>query len=236
MKGERAPYFVYTAIPVGKFEVRTFYDGGDDSVSKLLEDPGELRYAGWDMRTLDTVRIVEGQFLELRNADRKIIRLYRDGALIARCAADESFLGHASDRSEQKNIRINPVGLVEFTYNFVDVYKRILQFLEPRPEKFNLHVDIKGAHLEEGGKLYLTPYGGREMAFIFDADRKYAPSDSTAIEVPVEYNEIVEVGPAAFRLLAAIYGWFGMKSDKIPFTKKVGNKVVVDPEQIKRLN
>jgi hypothetical protein len=41
----------------------------------LLENPGSLRYAGWDLETRDTARIVKGEYLEVSLGDLKTIQL-----------------------------------------------------------------------------------------------------------------------------------------------------------------
>jgi len=226
---------IYSAIPGEQVEVRTFFDTGTDSVSKLLENPGQLRYAGWDMQTLDRARIVTGEYLEVRNGDRKIIALYRDGTLIARVSAGEDFLGHASKHREGNiDLRINPIALVEFTYNFVEFYRKAISFLEPRPKTIQLSVHVKDAFLKDGGKLYLIPYGVKTWAWEFDDDKSFAPENDKQIFLLVDCDRLAsDVAGAAYDLLKEIYGWFGLSADKIPYTvEKEGHKFV-NPDEIK---
>ena len=78
--------------------VKNLFDAG--SVKALLENPGSLRYAGWDLETRDTARIVKGEYLEVSLGDLKTIQLYEDGMLLARAKADEEFLAWGSRSGE----------------------------------------------------------------------------------------------------------------------------------------
>lgn len=92
------PLLILAAAPGQKSRFKSFFD--PDGPGQLLKDPGGLRYAGWDMQTLDQPRIVRGEYLEVRNGDRKQLQLFRDGVFIARLRADDSLLARGATGQE----------------------------------------------------------------------------------------------------------------------------------------
>jgi hypothetical protein len=65
MKNER-PVFLYSMTPAGKTVVKNFFEPGE--LAKLLENPGQIRHAGWDLNTCERARIVKGEYMEVTNA------------------------------------------------------------------------------------------------------------------------------------------------------------------------
>lgn len=221
-----SPTFVYAAIPNEACSFKNFFD--ESSVKRLLENPGELRYAGWDLQTRDTARIIKGEYWEVKSGERKFLNLYEDGGLIAKVSAGPDFLGWGRTESEfQSSPRLNPVALVEFTYNFVRLYAKMFEFLEPSPNTVNLRVEIRDA-IFDGAHLYLNPYGTGTYAFLFDEDR-FAANESRMIrDIDVNAALLVERPEiAAYLLVEKIYVWFGVPTDKIPYvTNDRGTKIV----------
>jgi len=57
-----------------------------------LEKPPIIRRSGFDLRTLDVLRIIKGRFCRVQNGERIIVDLYRAGAFIVALDGDENFL------------------------------------------------------------------------------------------------------------------------------------------------
>ena len=70
----KVPHFVYTARPSARVRLRGLFERGP--LKELIENPGTLRYAGWNMETQQESRIVKGEYLEIVLGDWKTIQLY----------------------------------------------------------------------------------------------------------------------------------------------------------------
>ena len=57
------PVYVLAAAPHEKVRLRDLFRSGPGTVLELMQNPGYTRASGWDLRTLDDPRIVEGEFL-----------------------------------------------------------------------------------------------------------------------------------------------------------------------------
>lgn len=229
----KQPLFILLAKPTTTVQIDRMFERG--AVQALLEQPGELRYAGWDLETRDRARIVRGEYLEVAAGDRKRIQLYEDGTLIVRIPADSEFLGWG--RSEQefaKRPRLNPLALIEVTYNFVDLYRRIIAHAKPTPPEHILRASLRNAAIEEN-KLYLNPYGVDTWAYELDDHRYPAPDESMDRDIPVPNNVLAnEPARAAYLLVEKIYLWFGVPTNEIPYVIEANATKSLDVEKIKR--
>jgi len=95
----------------------------NSKVIELLEKPSRLRSMGWDLQTLDRARPVAGDYLELANGKRKLLRLYRDGQFIF--AGGLNFFGHAVNKESGEAPSFNLLSVAEFMLNFVIFNKKL---------------------------------------------------------------------------------------------------------------
>jgi hypothetical protein len=230
----RVPVFVYLARPTTKVHLQGLFERGP--LKELLEKPGSLRYAGWGLETQEEARIIKGEYLEVALGDWKTLQLYEDGMLIAKVKADADFLawGSRSDEGFEKRPRLNPLALIEFTYSFVDVFRRVLEHAVPQPAACVLHVSIQNTFRAEE-RLYLNPYGLETMAHLIDQTRYRAPEDTGELEIQMDTALIRDNTPrAAYRFVERIYLWFGVPSDQIPYVTGVGDAKVIDVDMLRR--
>jgi len=83
------------------------------------------------MSTGDQARTVKGEYLEIGYPDWKMIRVYQDGPVILRAAADHELLCWGREEPQfLERPRVNPVALVELTYSFVKLCSDLLRFYE----------------------------------------------------------------------------------------------------------
>ena len=228
------PHFVYTARPTMRVRLPGLFESGP--LKELLERPGSLRDNAWSMETQEEARIVKGECLEIVLGDWKTIQLYEDGMLLAKVRADADFLAWGSRGEEgfEKRPRLNPLALIEFTFSFVDVFRRVLDHAEPTPADCVLQVNIQHAQ-RESGPLYLNPYGLETWAHQLDQTRHTAPEDSAQIQVQVSTASIREnVARAAYQFVERIYLWFSVPVDKIPYTTGAGDTKAIDVETLRR--
>jgi hypothetical protein len=224
------PTLIYAAIPLSPTKVRDLFSSG--AVRELLEKPGELRYAGWDLQTRDSARIVEGEYLEVKSGSRKVLDLHENGAFLVRADATESFLAWGTGEQNPK-IRLNPLAISEFTYSFVYFYSRLLKHLEPTPTSISIRFQIENAKGER--PLTLGPHGVGSYAFQLHSteNQHEAPAEKVQKDITVS-NTDFEAQPErlAYQLVERLYLWFGLGTDKIPYTKEKEGVRMLDVDLI----
>ena len=119
MKNEM-PIFIYSMVPLQTTSYRNFFEDGP--LKSLLEKPGQLRYAGWDLTTNGPRKIIKGDYIELTSAERKRIQVYEDGSVFVRVSADNDYLSWGQSESNfRETPRLNTLALIEFSLNFCNM-------------------------------------------------------------------------------------------------------------------
>jgi|GEM_PF-2735038 len=226
------PVFVLSAIPRESTVFPNFF--AKSGPSRLLENPGELRYAGWDMNTGDQVRIVRAEFLETGNPDWKLLQLYEDGTLIARVPADDKFLAWASTEGRPfwQHPRLNPLALIEFIYAFTELYGRMLGQLRPEPHQARWRADFTSMF---GGdsRVFLSPFGVDSLEWQLERKRFNSPDAKMQLEGDVSAVKFrARPERVAYEIVERIYAWFGAASDVIPYVTGPEDERVIDVEKI----
>lgn len=115
-------------------KIEDIFSGSESELTKYIEDPKSFRHMGWDMRTLGRATPVAGEYLQITNGDRKIIRIYRDGQIVF--AASEDFFGHGieiNDDEVGKVFRFNSMASSELISNFVNFSLEIAKYTSIEP-------------------------------------------------------------------------------------------------------
>lgn len=230
------PLIVLGVEPREKVTIESFFSEDNNPLRDLLKDPPYLRYSGWNLLTLDWPKIKDGKCWEVKNGDRKTVRLYKDGSLIAIGYADDSFLGWGQDHNKFVEYpQLNSLAVVEYIYEFVELYKKMLTHM-PKVKKVRFKVGIKNAGLWEGKKLYLRPKEVHDLFYSFDFD------DTTMTAVANDFYENIDIDVSeaiydskcvAYRLVSEFFIHFGISPDKIPYTKKDDKGIgYIDTEKI----
>ncbi len=227
------PTLIYAMVPDEPTSFKNFFATGP--IHESLEKPGQLRYAGWDLDTQDRVRIVKGEYLEVKAANRKSLQLYEDGSLIVRVSAGPDYLSWGQNEDVfENNPRLNPLALIEFTLHFALLCSRLVPHLAPRPQTISLLFEMQNAFLPNGKKLYLGAGRLSRMGFFNFGERRDAPEPTVRKEIR-ETTADVELRPAevAYRLVARIYNWFGHPNNNIPYVAAVATgSAFIDADQI----
>lgn len=212
----KSPLLILGAAPTSRVEIYDFFNENNSYV-KLLKEPPYLRYMGWNMLTLDCPKIIDGQSWEVRNGDRKTIRFYRDGSLVAVVYLDNTFLGWGqSDADFQNNPRLNTLAVIEYVYEFVEVYRNMLiNFKGVKEVRFD--VSIKNSKVGDK-RLYAVAqkindpfYGlhGKTGSLTKDFDAQILTTFQPDNKDSSKY--------IAFKILTEFFGRFGISSNKIPY-------------------
>src|SRR3990167_11236501 len=213
-----APLFILGAAPASRVEIPDFFSE-ENPYAKLLKDPPYLRYMGWNMLTLDHPKIIDGQAWEVRNGDRKTFRFYRDGSFVAVVYADNSFLGWGqSDVDFQNNPKLNPLAVIEYVYEFVELYRNMFNNFQGTKE---VRFDLSIKNSKVGDKeLCLVP---RKLDDPFPLAHGTSGTLSKDFEAQVFTDFQADNKDTskfvAFKILEELFGRFGIPSDKIPYTK-----------------
>ena len=219
---------ILSAYPDSPVNLETLFSSDSKSLKYNLENPPKIRERGFGLRTLDRARIIKGKFCRVTNRDRKVIDLYKDGALIAALKADEDFLCWA-----MKGFIINPVALVESIYNFVQLYELVISDMDKKPNNIYFRTDSHNFHLDNE-KNYLAPGGLNELGFIFADERRPAPDNSWNDMLEIK-TEDFKVASIAYEIVETLYIYFGIELEEIPYTKEKNGKKIIDIEKIQSI-
>src|SRR6266852_2393246 len=211
------PIFIYSMVPLQTTSYKNFFETGP--IKSLLENPGQLRYAGWDLTTNGAAKIIKGEYFELTSAERKRIQVYEDGSVFVRVSAGNDYLSWGmNDENFREMPRLNTLALIEFSLNFCRLCSALTRYMEPRPTDVELKVEIRNAFFNTS-KLFLIPHPVSTQWFTYTDDRHYAPEPSTTRRLPVATEQLQSRPDAvAFLLVRQIFLWFGAAPDIIPYS------------------
>lgn len=177
-------------------QIKEIFAGSDSELIKYIENPISFRNMGWDLRTLGRAKPVAGEYLQITNGDRKIIRVYRDGQIVF--AASEDFFGHGMEfenGDENKVFKFNGLATAELISNFVNFSLKIAEFLSSsstgliykvrifNPERKQLELVSTGTFPMILGELHMD-LADRE---IFLLNKNLAP-EKIAYNIWAEFN------------------------------------------------
>lgn len=228
-------YVISASVPAGN-RVRQFHNDDPGSARYLLMEPPHFRYGGFDLRTLDIPHLGPDDCWEVRSGERKVLRLYQDGTLIFRAAANESFLGWGMEHAAFLEYpRINPVPVVEVHASFAHLYARVLDQLHKPPTDILFRLMLRGA-VWTNKRLFLTEYYDVPIWQVGDPPQYVVHSDPASETLTILPAQLREApNQVAYELVAAFASLFEMPSDKIPFVREVGGVREIDINQIVKL-
>jgi len=213
-----------------------FFDSGASGLSRLLEEPPSFRHAGFDLRMSGRAELRESSYLEVTAGEWKAIRLYQDGSLLARVAADSSFLGWGS--SEDAFIhqpRLNPVAVVEIHAAFVTLLAEVLTHFSAMPAEVDFRLELHDPFID-GNRLFLTKWYERGIQHVHNPERYRVQAADPSAQHTVLIKRLRQHPlVVAYDLVARFYSFFDMPADKIPFVTDTDAGKAIDVEQLKRL-
>jgi Arc/MetJ-type ribon-helix-helix transcriptional regulator len=196
--------------------IKNIFTAGSPAM-KLVEQPPKIRNMGWDLDTLDRARPIAGNYLEVKNGERKLLRLYRDGQHTFSAGMD--FFGHGVNRDREVLSNFNLLSIAELITNFVSFSRAMSENLEksstssiftiivsnPQPER---HTDNKKA-------LRLSAYDGM---FTDDAGELNLEWAERNIVIKVDDNLSIE--RVAYLIYSEFCYFFGVRSDELWYVNK----------------
>jgi len=230
------PLIVMGAKPREKITIENLFNEANNPIYDLLKDPPFLRHAGWNLRTLDYPKIRKGKCWEVKNGDRKTIRFYRDGSMIAIGYADDSFLGWGQDHREFiKFPLLNSLAIVEYSYEFAELYGKMSKYF-PKFRSIEFNVGIKNLQLFESGKLYFNPREVSDHLDLYDKERLKPVTQDFYEIVNIDIGTEYDSRYISYKLLSAFLLNFNIPTDKIPYiARDDSGEIYVDIEKIKSI-
>lgn len=193
---------------------------GDAPVVQLIEKPPVFRNMGWDLQTLDRAKPVAGEYLQVVNGDRKLVRVFRDGQIIA--AGDEGFFGHGVNKdSEQSGVyALNGLAVAEFITNFVHFAKKLSECLDTHPSSLIFRIRFMNPNKD---KVILKLV--RKDGLPFPKTTGEIHLDLADREILVDLDENFKFEKIAYLLLAEFFYFFGLRDDEFWYINKETKEV-----------
>lgn len=186
---------------------------GNSPIVQLVENPPSFRHAGWDLQTLDRAKPIVGEYLQVANGDRKAIRVFRDGQIIA--AGSSDFFGHGVNKDIDQGFALNGLAIAEFIANFVNFSIKLSEQLEIPSSTMIFKVRLLNPTREKI-KLELVRKGG----FPFPETAGEIYLDLVDREVLVDLDQGLRFEQIAYLLLAEFFYFFGRREDEFWYVNK----------------
>jgi hypothetical protein len=216
------PLYYLGAAPAARVHVPTLTR--EQGVRQFLENPPSAREAGWNLLTYERAELLPGPRLHIQNGERKFIDLDDDASFTA-IGTFDGFLGHGRWNFSQHPL-INGLAIVEFTYEFVRFYERLLhEYVEPLPEAVRFVVGVRNAHYQRDGVEQRLRLAAGPIGDFYDLERfsheSPASSFSDSIDATVSTEEPhLDAGLISFQLLRRLFNSFGHTDDAVPYVNE----------------
>ncbi len=194
---------------------------GNSSVVQLIENPPTFRHAGWDLQTLDRAKPIAGEYIQVANGDRKVVRVFRDGQIIA--AGDSNFFGHGVNKDPDQVFALNGLAIAEFLTNFVNFSIKLSEQLDIPASTMIFKVRLLNP-TKEKVKLELV----RKDGFPFPETAGEIYLDLVDREVVINLEEGKKFERIAYLLLAEFYYFFGRRDDEFWYVNKETKEINLD--------
>jgi hypothetical protein len=219
------PYFTLAICPDTQSEIKGIFEGRNGEVVKLIDNPPELRYSGFNLDTEQSSKIIEGKKRRSIEKGSKALELWKDGTLIFAANAGPDFLSWGN-YDKQNMLRINDYALIEVCYLFCLLVKELVLFYAPLPEYFLVNIQLKNLPSQN---CFILGTQGFSMH-----NPKVAPGQENDFYLKLcSKNFSPEI--ASFQLASSVYEWFGVEHSSIPLSIKKDDIYQIDPDAIRNL-
>ncbi len=202
-------------------QIKEIFGGEGSPVTKLVEHPGGFRRMGWDLETLDRARPTAGEYLQVKNGIRKILRVYRDGQVLF--AGDEEFIGWAVNKDqEDKVFSVNGLAASELITNFVRFGYDLSSHLDENPSKMILKAGFHNPH-KETVRLALVH---RNIPFPQSSNPEAIHGFTSEISTPFLKDFSLE--KEGYKFLAEFFFLFGLREDEFWYVNKETKEVNIE--------
>ncbi len=158
------PTFFLLAFPIEAAEILDINGGPATPIIQLLAEPPSLRPVGFDLTVDGQVQVVRAGLRRSCHPGHTLLELHRNGTLIFLANAWTALCHWGSQQDLTDPLRINPLGLAETTYNFVELSRRVSEQLRPASRGFGFDLGIWRMECN-GHRASLGPGSLRDRAY-----------------------------------------------------------------------
>lgn len=213
------PSISISAVPNRTLNLTGIFESDSSDLVRLIESPPEVRSMGFNLRTGERSKIIEGKIRRTVEIGYRLIEVHRNGLVVFISDGGENGLCWGRPARQEQNFLINQIALIEYVYLFCLLINSIYSQQIEDNDKISLRAKI--LNLTRNGNPPKLESGYPDQ-FGFSARFKSAPDSPS--EFTCDFDHTTTPERAAFLLLAEIYAWFGIETDKIPLTTQDENK------------
>lgn len=228
---EREGVIISTVFRPGPNEIIDIFSREAGSAMSLLEKPPFLRALGWNLETLDRAEMVGGEYIQVTNGDRKIIRLFRDGNIVFGASTDEDFLGHATTSRGHEGA-INALAVTEVITEFIIFCEVLRVHLKTPPNFILVKMSLFNPKKEKKQIMFSISEAGMRWPTVegtFQDENRQILKKFSIGESGIDYLKV------SYQMVAEFFYFFGVSEDKFMYTKTNGAEKEIDTEMIKRM-
>jgi hypothetical protein len=223
-----APAFYLSASLRRPVDLRGLFESRTHPLVEALHSPPTLRDSGFGIDAGTTSTIVEGRLRRAVVADDRLLEIHRSGAIIFIIQGGPDGISWSQRQPNQKVLRLNPLALVEMTYEFALLAWNTYNGTVSESDAIDLTIGFERMAVEASTSV-LSP--GPLQSFASRAQS--APASTFQASVVVSMSSKPERWAVA--LLERIYNWFGFESDRIPYTIRQGDERVIATSAIEAI-
>ncbi len=218
-----APIYVLSASVLGDSRIKRFNQqlNIDTIVSRF-------RARGFDLSfNVKPVAGPDGSF-DLFWGRTKHLRIYQDGGLLIRVAADRDFLGWST--WEETDPCLNIKAVVELHASFVNSMANVIGRLDTRPTSVQFRYSLRNGVLRDSARTYIRDHITDPYQMLVRHELELDPAEGERVfptDDVVDWPNVV-----AHRLVEDFVSAFDFPIDKLPFVRSGTNGLEVDVQSL----
>lgn len=224
--------YVLASWPDEQLEIRGLFESRTSDIVKLIDDPPELRYAGFDISTEERSKIVNGEFRRSIVKSYKVLEVWRDGTLIFVTTGDEGFLCWGNYNSNEF-LGVNSIALVESVYLYTLFVRSLHEKADVVECPGTMCLKLKNI---PAGKPYVLPLYPPGSFGLPRGEPLVGSAPGREIVVQKEFRwSRVTPERLAYEIVGDVYAKFGYEYERVPYTKDENGVKSIDPEKLKAI-
>jgi hypothetical protein len=223
--------YVLVAFPTVNIQIEGLFESRNTDVVKLIDEPRQLRYAGFDISTQERSRIINGELRRAVLKPYKLLEVWRDGMIVFVTDGGEGFLCWGN-YDTTKLLRINTIALIESTYLFHDFVQKV--YSTSKASKCRLTTQLLLRNLPCPEHYALSTMHPASVRWYANVDLSWASSSEIQAQRNFDWDKTI-AERATYDLVSETYVKFGVEHEFIPYVTEVNKEKVIDVEQIKAI-
>ncbi len=223
--------YVLVAYPTAKIQIEGLFESKNTDIVKLINEPPQLRYAGFDISTQERSQIINGELRRAVLKPYKLLEVWRDGMILFAADGGEGFLCWGN-YDTTKLLKINTNALIESTYLFYSFVQKVYKI--SKAPKCRLKARLLLRNLPCPERYALPKMRPGSVRWYANVDLFWASYAEIQAQRDFDWEKTT-AGKATYDLVSETYGKFGAEHEFIPYVIEVKNEKVIDVEQLKKI-